>query len=100
LLVAISTSGFAGAAAITTGLSSLGGPLRMIGGIAVLLLVLVSNALASYGFPRMAQAVIQGLIEKGDFLKSIRSKLGSVPKWTISTDLRTKIDEVLNHSPA
>jgi hypothetical protein len=33
LLVAVATSGFAGAAALTTGLATLGGPLGMVGGI-------------------------------------------------------------------
>lgn len=36
LLVAMSATGYAGAAALTTALAALGGPLGMLGGIAVL----------------------------------------------------------------
>lgn len=51
LLVAMGVSGWVGAAAITTGLASLGGPLGMLGGIALLgVLTLVSRAIAKFGF--------------------------------------------------
>ncbi|MFC1604405.1 hypothetical protein ACFL5F_05185 [Planctomycetota bacterium] len=51
LLVAMAASGWAGGAAIVTALAILGGPLGMLGGIFVLgVLVLISNALAKYGF--------------------------------------------------
>lgn len=44
LLVAMAASGWAGAAAITTALATLGGPFGMIGGIAMLgVLVIVSD---------------------------------------------------------
>ena len=36
LLIAMSATGWAGAAALTTALAALGGPLGMLGGIAVL----------------------------------------------------------------
>jgi ABC-type multidrug transport system fused ATPase/permease subunit len=99
LLIATATTGFAGAAALTTALAALGGPLGMVGGIAVLLLlVLVSKALASYGLPRMAQAVVRGLIAKGESPESIRKKLDSIPKWVIAAELRTKIDQTLNEN--
>jgi hypothetical protein len=96
LLVAVATSGFAGAAALTTALAALGGPLGMLGGVGVLLLlVLVSRALASYGFPRMAQAVVRGLIARGESSESIRKKLDSIPKWAIAAELRARIYETL-----
>ena len=96
MLVAVATSGFAGAAALTTALAALGGPLGMLGGVGVLLLlVLVSRALASYGFPRMAQAVVRGLIARGESSESIRKKLDSIPKWAIAAELRARIYETL-----
>lgn len=61
LLTAMSATGFAGAAAITTALASLGGPLGMLGGIALLgTLALISRGLASYGF----DAIFDGVLEE------------------------------------
>ncbi|MGO9825487.1 MAG: hypothetical protein ACLPMG_09455 [Terriglobales bacterium] len=96
LLVAVSISGFAGAAALTSALAVLGGPWGMAGGISLLiLLALVSKALTEYGLPKLAHAVISGLIAKGETSPSIRKKVDSLPKWAISMKLRTKIDETL-----
>jgi hypothetical protein len=52
--------GPAGGATIITALALLGGPLGMMGGIAVLVLsVLVSKVLAEYGFEKVFVAVLK-----------------------------------------
>ena len=67
LLFAMALTGYVGAAAITTALAALGGPAGMLGGIAVLiLLALISRGLAKWGLERIAKAVMQKLIEKGE----------------------------------
>ena len=97
LLIAMELSGFAGAAAISTALAGLGGPAGMIGGIGVLLvLVLMSRALTRYGFPRVARAVIRGLIAKGHSVETIRRRIAAIPKWVVSSELRTKANQTLD----
>ena len=50
LVVAMATSGYVGVAAITTALAALGGPIGMIGGIGMLIILsLISKALAQKG---------------------------------------------------
>jgi hypothetical protein len=91
LLAVMATSGFAGAAAITSALATLGGPAGMLGGIAALIaLGLASKALAEYGFPKLAEAVVRGLIAKGESRESMRRKLDSVPRWIFSEAARDK----------
>jgi hypothetical protein len=99
LLVAVATSGFAGAAALTTALAALGGPLGMIGGIGVLmLLVLASQALARYGLPRVSRPVVKGLLAAGHSPQAIRDQVRKYPQWIISGELRKKIEEVLSEN--
>jgi hypothetical protein len=96
LLVAVATSGFAGAAALTTALATLGGPLGMLGGIGVLLLLaLASRALARYGLSQVSKLVIRGLLAKGYTPQGIRDQIRKYPHWIISGELRSKIEEVL-----
>jgi hypothetical protein len=53
LLVVMAASGWAGGAAIVTALSMLGGPAGMLGGLLCLgVMVLISHALAKYGFEK------------------------------------------------
>jgi len=93
LLVAISTSGLAGGAAVVAALAVLGGPLGMIGGIALLgVLVLIANGIATYGFERIYKAVIAGLVEKGFSKVDIAEKIKSYP---ISKDLKGKLNDLL-----
>lgn len=93
LLIAISATGFVGAAALTTALAALGGPLGMLGGIAVLgLLVLISGGLSKYGFDKIYEAVVKKLLEKGETKESILKKIGNYP---ISKDLKRKLKELL-----
>lgn len=50
LVITMATTGFAGAAAITTALATLGGPAGMLGGIAVLGITgLIADTLTKYG---------------------------------------------------
>ncbi|MGA9670414.1 MAG: hypothetical protein WBQ94_14470 [Terracidiphilus sp.] len=98
LLAVMVTSGFAGAAAITTALAALGGPFGMLGGITLLIgMGLAAKALAEYGYPKLAQAVVRGLIEKGESRDSIRKTLHSIPKWIISSRIRNKVLESLGN---
>jgi hypothetical protein len=97
LLVAVATSGFAGAAAITSALATLGVGLGMFGGIGVLgLAVLVAGALAQYGLPSVAKQVVKGLLAKGHSSQGIRDQIHKYPKWIISRELQGKIEDVLN----
>jgi hypothetical protein len=94
LLVAMSVTGFAGAAALTTALAALGGSLGMIGGIAVLgILVLISGGLSKYGFEKIYEAVVKKLLEKGETKESIKTKISGYP---ISKDLKKKLAELLD----
>lgn len=96
LLAVMATTGFAGAAAITTALAALGGPFGMLGGITLLIgMGLAAKALAEYGYPKVAQAVVRGLIEKGESRDSIRRTLDSIPKWIVSKKIRNKVLESL-----
>lgn len=99
LLVAVATSGFAGGAALTTGLAMLGGPLGIVGGIGGLVLVaLVSRALARYGLPRVSKLVVKGLLATGCSPQGIRDQIRKYPQWIFSGELRSKIEEVLSES--
>jgi uncharacterized membrane protein len=93
LLIAVSTSGLAGGAAIVAALATLGGPLGMVGGIFLLgLLVLISNGLARYGFEKIFVGVINGLKKKGISKKEIKEK---VEKYPISKELKQKLINLL-----
>lgn len=93
LIVAMSVSGFAGAAAFTTALAALGGPLGMFGGAVLLgILVLLSKAMAEYGFEAIFSAVIRELIKQG---KTQEELVSTVDGYPISKDLKLKIvDEI------
>lgn len=92
LCCALALTGFAGAAALTTALASLGGPLGMLGGIGVLLfLVLISKALSKWGIEKIAEAVKRRLIEKGETKESILEKIESYRP--ISKELKLKIKD-------
>ena len=66
LLVALETTGFAGAAAIVTALATLGGPLGWVGGFVSLgILVIVSKKMAEFGFDYLFSRVLKGVRESG-----------------------------------
>jgi uncharacterized membrane protein len=89
LILVVATTGLAGGAAIVAALAILGGPFGMWGGIALLgLLVLISQALAEYGFERVFVAVLKGLRQKGHTKKQILQAIDSYP---ISIALKLKL---------
>ncbi len=89
LVVAMAVTGWVGAAAVTTALAALGGPLGMLGGIALLIvLALISKGLTDYGFEELFKAVVARLRANGMSNAEIRTKVASYP---ISKDLKTKI---------
>lgn len=89
LVVAMAASGWAGGAAIVTALAALGGPLGMLGGIALLIiLALISNALAKYGFEKVFEATVARLREKGVSDEEILRK---VDGYHISKDIKLKL---------
>jgi hypothetical protein len=93
LTVAISVSGFAGAAAITSALAALGGPLGMLGGIGVLgLFVPISRALSKHGLESIFARTIRGLQEKGMSREDIATKIESYP---ISRELKVKLQKLV-----
>ena len=101
LLVAVSTSGYAGAAALTAALATLGGPFGMLAGIGTLLVLFpLSKALQKFGLSRISQAVVRRLVSQGDSPENIRSKIQAIPRWAITTELRSKLENVLEEAEA
>lgn len=97
LLAALSATGFAGAAAITAGLASLGGPFGMLGGIGVLvILYAAAKPLASHGFRYIAVGVVRGLKAKGQSVEDIRAAISRIPDWLLTRSVRMKLDEALS----
>ncbi|MBC5797196.1 hypothetical protein H5968_19070 [Sphaerospermopsis sp. LEGE 00249] len=97
LVVAMAFTGWAGAAAITTGLAVLGGPFGMLGGIAVLgVLGLISKGLTDYGFEKIFQATVEELRKKGKSKYDIEREVESYP---IGRDLKLKIKDYLKTIP-
>ncbi len=93
LAIAIATSGLAGGAAIVVALATLGGPFGMLGGIALLgILVLISNAIATYGAEAVVNKVIANLKTKGLSKEEILKKINSYP---ISMGLKLKAKEYI-----
>lgn len=90
LLVAISATGFAGAAALTTALAALGGPFGMLGGIVVLgILGLISRGVSTYGFEVIYSRVINRLRDEQNLTeKMIIDKINNYP---ISRSMKLKL---------
>ncbi|NLP35653.1 MAG: hypothetical protein GX359_10790 [Clostridiales bacterium] len=94
LLVAMGASGWVGAAAITTALAALGGPFGMLGGIAVLgILVVISDGLAKYGFEKLLIASVKEMERRGVPRSRIIAK---IRKYPISLGMKNKIIEKLS----
>ena len=94
LIAAVSAAGAAGGAAIVVALAALGGPLGMLGGIALLgVMVLISKALTEYGFEALFRAVLRGLRDKGATKEEILTKLDT---YKISSELKAKLREYVN----
>ncbi|RRA50346.1 hypothetical protein D1Y84_01035 [Acidipila sp. EB88] len=81
LLAAMTMSSFAGAAAITTGLAALGGPVGMLGGIGFL--VSLGVVLTQYSLFDLSSAVLKGLLRtrsKATIITEINSLPGIIPQ--------------------
>jgi hypothetical protein len=93
LVIAIATTGLAGGAAIVSALAVLGGPLGMLGGIALLgLTALTADALARFGLDRLFAGVVDGLLAKGRTVDQIRRDVQSYP---ISRSMKRRVLERL-----
>ena len=91
LLLAVSISGYAGAAAITTALAAFGGPFGMIGGIGVFgLSALILNGLSEYGFESIFTNVLLELEKNGHTKEEIIRKIENYP---ISKSLKLKLKD-------
>ncbi len=91
LVVLVTVSPWAGAAAITSSLALLGGPLGMIGGIgAMILLALIGRATAKLGFMPVFRAVYAKLKKEG---KTCEEILADIERYPISKELKQKIRE-------
>lgn len=97
LLIVMGTTGFWGAAAFTVALSTMGGPLGMLGGVAVLgFLGVIASAISNYGVERIYQGVLTRLREKEGLSKNdILVKIDALPT-TKSMKLKLK-DFMENH---
>lgn len=92
LIISMSATGMAGAAAITTALSALG-PFGILGGIATLGITgLVSEGIAKYGLDSIFKSVITELEKKGENRETIKAK---IEKYPISKELKLKLFEHL-----
>ncbi|HOD17731.1 MAG TPA: hypothetical protein PKJ14_03695 [Candidatus Cloacimonadota bacterium] len=91
LVVVMGTTGYAGAAAITLALATLGGPFGMLGGLFVLsVLTLIANAVAQYGIDIVARRVIDGLREKGLSNDQIWKQIRNIPSIILSKRYKRK----------
>src|SRR5437588_10369307 len=91
LLVAVATAGVAGGAAVVVALAVLGGPLGMLGGIALLgVLLVISKALTEYGLEVILRRLLAGLKQKGHSKADILKTIDSYP---ISRGLKAKLRE-------
>lgn len=95
LLVALSATSYAGAAAITTALAAIG-PFGILGGIASLgIIALFSQAITEYGFQAIYVQVIKELIKKGETKESILAKIDS---YKISKNLKLELKDSLREN--
>ncbi|MFW6029723.1 MAG: hypothetical protein ACOCRO_05660 [Halanaerobiales bacterium] len=79
LFLAISASGMAGAAAVTTALAAIG-PGSLVGGVVTLgLTVLILDALSEYGFEKLMEAILKEFRKKGMSRQDIIKKIESYP---------------------
>jgi hypothetical protein len=97
LAIVIATTGFAGAAALTTALAVLGGPLGMLGGIGVLgIIAVAAGVISKFGIDAIATGIVNSLKEKGKSTSEIISEIESFP--IITRDLKNKLKDYVNKS--
>jgi len=90
LLFLMFFSGYTGAVAITTALATLGGPMGMLGGIGVLLLLTkISEGITEYGFENIAKGVVTEMRDKGKTKLEIVIEIERFP--LISDELKQKL---------
>ncbi len=95
LVVAMGVSGYSGAAAITAGLALLGGPFGMLGGIAgIVVLALISKALARYGFEAVFRGVLDRLRAQGKTDDDIKETVDGYP--LLSRSLKRKLRDYVD----
>lgn len=88
LIVAIGNTGLVGAAAITAGLASLGGPFGMLGGIFALgLVALITHTVSEYGL----EAVIKAVVREQQKTKSTQTIIREINGYPITKGLKLKI---------
>ncbi|GAA6623116.1 hypothetical protein [Scytonema sp. NUACC26] len=92
LAITIATTGFAGGAALTTALAALGGPVGMIGGIAVLGVAgLVADAVAKVGIENF----LVGVYCQRRINESHSNLLAEIRNLPVSQDLKNKLELVV-----
>jgi hypothetical protein len=96
LIVAVETAGVAGGAAMVVGLSSIGGPLGLIGGVALLgVLVLISKKAAEIGYDEIIKRVLKGIKDSGKTKEQIFSEIGSYPiPESLKKSIRAWVEEL------
>lgn len=93
LLIAMATTGFTGAAAITAALAMLG-PGGMIGGIMFLgVISIAADALSKFGLETLLIGVYKDRYEKGETLAALKKEISGL---FISDDLKRKLKEELS----
>jgi hypothetical protein len=93
LLIAMATTGFTGAAAITAALAMLG-PGGMMGGIMFLgVISIAADALSKFGLETLLLGVYKDRYEKGETLETLKQEISGL---FISDDLKRKIREELS----
>lgn len=96
LMIAISATGYTGAAAITAALAALGGPFGMIVGINALVLGgIIVKAVSKYGIDAIFKAVVAELVRRGESRGSILEKIEGYP---ISRALKLMLIEQVNNA--
>ena len=94
LLVAMATSGYVGAAALTSALAMLGFGTGMVGGIAVLgVLALITQALAVLGLKESFRGVVERLKRQGISVDEIKRRIN---RWPLSRTLREELKQDLD----
>lgn len=94
VLAVAATTELVGGAAILVALSTMGGPLGIMGGIAVVaLLALTIDAVSEWGFEAIALAVVKKLVENGTSREEIRRTVKDY--FFLSKSLKRKIISVL-----
>ena len=92
LIITMATTGFTGAAAITTALAMLG-PGGMLGGIALLGIVgLVADSLTKYGLDALLKGVYLERYVKGESKEELLREINSLP---ISKELKLVLKDYL-----